>query len=92
MRIEKIWGTFQNEPLLDLEDIQPSLIVKNTRPDIVVIKLREPFNLNKNVKPAHLPDKAIKLDYECYVSGWGHYKPLTPEELIQVNHYIHSTK
>ena len=51
------------------------------RPDIVVIKLKEPFELNDYVKPACLPTKPIKAGSKCFVSGWGHSKPLTKEEL-----------
>ena len=54
---------------------------KGTRPDIVVIKLKEPFELNDYVKPACLPTKPIKAGSKCFVSGWGHSKPLTHEEL-----------
>ena len=53
---------------------------KGTRPDIVVIKLKEPFDLNDYVKPACLPTKPIKAGSKCFVSGWGHTKPLTNEE------------
>ena len=53
---------------------------KGTRPDIVVIKLKEPFDLNDYVKPACLPTKPIKAGLKCLVSGWGHTKPHTNEE------------
>ena len=54
--------------------------IEGTRPDIVVIKLKEPFDLNDYVKPACLPTKPIKAGSKCFVSGWGHTKPMTNEE------------
>ena len=39
--------------------------------DIVLMKLVSPFTLNKYVKPACLPSKAITPDSKCYASGWG---------------------
>ena len=49
-------------------------------PDFVVIKLREPFNLNDYVKPACLPTKPIETGSSCYISGWGVSQPLTAEQ------------
>ena len=40
------------------------------------MKLKEPFDLNKFVKPACLPVQPIDAGSVCYVSGWGHTKPV----------------
>ena len=69
------------EPFLDIEDSQPNIKIKNpSRPDVVVIKLTEPFNLNEYVKPACLPRKPIESGSECFVSGWGY--TLRPREVV----------
>ena len=46
--------------------------------DIVVIELRSPFDLKKDlIYPACLPSKAINTEStSCYTSGWGGTKPL----------------
>ena len=46
--------------------------------DIVVIELRSPFDLKKDlIYPACIPSKAIKTEStSCYTSGWGGTKPL----------------
>ena len=46
--------------------------------DIVVIELKSPFDLNKDlIYPACLPSKAINTEStSCYTSGWGGTKPL----------------
>ena len=52
------------------------------KPDIIVIKLKEPFNLNAYVKPS----KPVEAGKICYVSGWGHTKPQTQVELLNENY------
>ena len=46
--------------------------------DIVVIELKSPFDLNKDlIYPACLPSKGINTEStSCYTSGWGGTKPL----------------
>ena len=56
------------------------------KPDVIVIKLKEPFNLNAYVKPACLPSKPVEAGKICYVSGWGHTKPQTQVELLNGNY------
>ena len=41
----------------------------------MVIKLKQPFDLNIYVMPASLPTKPIEAGSQCIVSGWGHTKP-----------------
>ena len=73
-RIKKVWSTFQNGPILDPLDSSPSTPPKkilNWRPDIVVMKLRAAFELNKFVMPVCLPKKEVKPGTKCFASGWG---------------------
>ena len=51
--------------------------------DIVLMKLVSPFTLNKYVKPACLPNKAITPDSKCYASGWGLQRRKKAHELNQ---------
>ena len=53
---------------------------KQLRPDLIVIKLKQPFELNIYVMPASLPTKPIEAGSKCYFSGWGNTKPRTKEE------------
>ena len=55
------------------------------RPDVVIIKLKTPFTINKHVAPACLPKNPIEPGSECYVSGWGHTKPVGHLEKGQNN-------
>ena len=79
-KIDSVWTSYLNEPFLKFDDDIPSPI-DQMRPDIVIIKLAEPFILNDYVKPACLPTKPIEAGSACYVSGWGYYIPLTSKEL-----------
>ena len=45
------------------------------RPDVAVIKLKEPFTLNEHVQPACLPEKPITAGSKCYVSGTVSFTP-----------------
>ena len=40
-------------------------------PDIVILKVTEPFDINDDVKPACLPTRPVPYDTPCVVSGWG---------------------
>ena len=40
-------------------------------PDIVILKVNKPFDINDNVKPACLPTRPVPYDTPCVVSGWG---------------------
>ena len=44
---------------------------KYANPDIVLLKLNEPFAINDKVKPACLPSRPTELGQKCIVSGWG---------------------
>ena len=81
-KIQKVWTTYEHGPILSSVDknIQPPHVVKTRtdRPDIVVIKLRKSFDLNKFVNPVCLPKKKVKTGAVCYASGWGMTSPLTP--------------
>ena len=78
--IEKVWTTYQSQPILSSldEKLPPPVINNEQRPDIAVIKLTKPFDLNKYVIPVCLPEKELEPGSECFASGWGHTKPLTP--------------
>ena len=66
-----------DEPFIKFDDLLPLHKIKGRpRPDIVVMTLQEPFNLNQFVKPACLPVQPIEAGSTCYVSGWGHTEPL----------------
>ena len=40
-------------------------------PDIALLVLESPFEINEHVKPACLPNKPIPPGTKCYLSGWG---------------------
>ena len=40
-------------------------------PDIALLILESPFEINEHVKPACLPNKPIPPGTKCYLSGWG---------------------
>lgn len=45
-------------------------------PDIMIVQVDEPFQINSNVTPACLPTKPVPLNTTCIVvSGWGNTKP-----------------
>ena len=46
--------------------------MKFANPDIVLLKLNEPFKINEKVKPACLPSRPAEFGKKCIVSGWGH--------------------
>ena len=79
-KIDSIWTGFLNEPFLKYDDILPYHKAKQLRPDIMVIKLKQPFHLNIYVMPASLPTNPIEAGSKCYFSGWGNIKPRTTEE------------
>ena len=74
-KIDSIWTGFLNEPFLKYDDILPHHQAKQLRPDIIVIKIKQPFDLNIYVMPASLPTKPIEAGSKCVVSGWGNTKP-----------------
>ena len=39
--------------------------------DVALIKLKEPFNFNINVRPVCLPTVDFPPGTNCYVTGWG---------------------
>ena len=76
-KIGSFWTSFMDEPFIKFDDLLPLHKIKGgRRPDIVVMTLQEPFNLNQFVKPACLPVQPIDAGSTCYVSGWGHTKPI----------------
>ena len=83
-KIIKVWSTYQNEPILSsVDSLSPFTLpryINNYRPDIVVIKLRESFELNKFVMPVCLPKKKLKTGSKCFASGWGNIIPYSPLE------------
>ena len=44
---------------------------KTNDPDIVVIEVNEPFEMNEFVRPACLPARQVLPSETCIVSGWG---------------------
>ena len=80
-KIDSIWTGFLNEPFLKYDDILPYHKAKQLRPDIIVIKLKQPFDLNTYVMPASLPTKPIEAGSKCVVSGWGNTKPRKKGEI-----------
>ena len=57
----------------------------NDVPDLAVLLLDEPFEMNEFVTPACLPTREVPIGEECIVSGWGHTNtvpnPSDPETL-----------
>ena len=43
----------------------------NSVPDLAVLHLDEPLQMNEFVTPACLPTKEVPMNEECIVSGWG---------------------
>ena len=83
-KIHSVWVNYLKETFFKFDDEFPrhnTINSKIQRPDFVVIKLKEPFELNDYVKPACKPTKPIETSSSCYISGWGVSSPMTIEEM-----------
>ena len=60
---------------------------KPNDPDIVVIEVNEPFEMNEFVRPACLPTRQILPSETCIVSGWGRTLDWGNEENIDWDNY-----
>ena len=71
-KIKQLFTSYQKEPF---RFIPQNFGYPRAKPDLLIVEFNIPFELNKYIKPACLPQRPVEVGEVCYISGWGSQDP-----------------